>query len=287
MDTRIARWWSVDPRKITYPNLSPYVENGNSPLLFSDQIGDSLILRTPHGSVSEDGKKLSKYVNDFENMVEAEFNDKVDVNIDINSGNVTLNVLNADDLSFQQLIFLGALNQAISPGDPNAETIRITIVGSDNTRAKVPKGEPSSDRVVYGSFKLKAIDITDIKRVNSEAFQKELKGLVTSGSILIHEIVEQTIRQKIEGSGNTISYNDADNIAIDAENLYLGNGITSKGGLLGSIINTGSSVMYGDAVREIDKEENGVKKTFTVTSSVVGGDIRRAPIVKEKTSKDD
>ena len=45
--------------------------------------------------------------------------------------------------------------------------------------------------------------------------------------------------------------------------------------------------MYGDAVREIDKEENGVKKTFTVTSSVVGGDIRRAPIVKEKTSKDD
>ena len=41
-DTRIARWWSIDPRQALYANMSPYNMVGNNPILLTDVNGDSI-----------------------------------------------------------------------------------------------------------------------------------------------------------------------------------------------------------------------------------------------------
>ena len=43
-DSRIARWLSVDPLQKKYPNESPYIFSGNSPLLFKDADGKEKII---------------------------------------------------------------------------------------------------------------------------------------------------------------------------------------------------------------------------------------------------
>jgi len=40
LDTRINRWWSIDPKGAASPWSSPYVVNGNDPLLLVDPFGD-------------------------------------------------------------------------------------------------------------------------------------------------------------------------------------------------------------------------------------------------------
>ena len=38
-DSRVARWWSVDPLEGKYPNTAPYIFAGVSPILFFDPTG--------------------------------------------------------------------------------------------------------------------------------------------------------------------------------------------------------------------------------------------------------
>jgi len=40
LDTRLGRWWSVDPESKLYPNHSNYIYSGNNPILFIDPDGD-------------------------------------------------------------------------------------------------------------------------------------------------------------------------------------------------------------------------------------------------------
>ena len=40
LDTRIARWWGVDPKASSMPWQSPYVSMDNNPILYNDPLGD-------------------------------------------------------------------------------------------------------------------------------------------------------------------------------------------------------------------------------------------------------
>ncbi len=52
-DARIARWFSVDPAKLKYPNESSYVANGNRPTAFNDPLGDDYELVINHDNGNE------------------------------------------------------------------------------------------------------------------------------------------------------------------------------------------------------------------------------------------
>jgi RHS repeat-associated protein len=49
-NSKLGRWWSVDPLDSKYPNLSPYLYSGNNPVLFVDYDGRDFGLKIDHVS---------------------------------------------------------------------------------------------------------------------------------------------------------------------------------------------------------------------------------------------
>jgi len=60
LDTRIGRWWAIDPKTTLTPWESPYVSMGNSPIFSNDPLGD---VQTKYWD-KEDPSKLIEDVDD-------------------------------------------------------------------------------------------------------------------------------------------------------------------------------------------------------------------------------
>ena len=60
LDTRLGRWLSIDPKMSAWE--SPYVSMGNNPLLFNDELGDTIKIFGGKGYVSPPHRTLY-YVN--------------------------------------------------------------------------------------------------------------------------------------------------------------------------------------------------------------------------------
>jgi len=62
-DTRIARWWSIDPKTREFE--SPYAMIGNNPILYFDVLGDTLDLNPGDKQAAQDVKDLAGEYDEF------------------------------------------------------------------------------------------------------------------------------------------------------------------------------------------------------------------------------
>ena len=72
LDTRILRWWSIDPDVSDMPWQSPYLSMDNNPILYNDPMGDKVKYGL-EGGTKADRKRVKKQVN-MRRKIDEEFN---------------------------------------------------------------------------------------------------------------------------------------------------------------------------------------------------------------------
>ncbi len=77
LDTRIGKWYSIDPLQKTYPNLSPYCSMGNNPIRYVDSDGKKLFLSGAQSRI------------DIMNLVPPAYRDRVTITLE---GEVLVNM---------------------------------------------------------------------------------------------------------------------------------------------------------------------------------------------------
>ncbi len=228
-DPRLGRFLSIDRFANKFPYQSPYLFAGNSPIVAIDANGDSLV-------VSGTAQALTK----FKTVIDNKFGGLIETNIDAN-GLVTLNHVGSGPLTEQQQAFLNELNKTI---DLNTSKVGIAVLENDK-------------RIIVGSFALEAIDIADI-----EKFGEGNDKVSTSSGALIHEITEQTDKQR-NGTGFESAHN---NVAIPAENAVNGSErVPGTDDFSGATKNPNGTISGDIKFKAKDLKNGGTVKTVKMT----------------------
>jgi RHS repeat-associated protein len=183
-DSRLGRWLSVDPIGREYPNHSPFIFAGASPIAFLDPDGQRIILFVEK-TYEEQGGTVVEVYNGKE-VIESIINEGLGGQFKANlvplpSGlgfelELTPTGGDASKLTTKQEAFYNALTITID--DPDITILNVV--------------ENSAD-IDIGSYQLQTIDVGDMNKFNANG-DESTGG--TSQGYLIHEISEQAGAQK-------------------------------------------------------------------------------------------
>ena len=177
-DPSIGRWNGVDALSEKYLSLSPFAYGANNPMVFIDVNGDSLRLT------------IARNFEKFENLLSGAFAGKVAANVNRKTGITTFSIVEEQELNEQESIGFSILNRITN----DAVTIEIQLADHST---------PGSENVTHGNWVLEALDLDDI----GVLLEDNNPDGMTARGVLVHEIVEQYLKQMGEmAEGRQFTY---------------------------------------------------------------------------------
>ena len=253
-DTRLARWWSLDPVSYETPWESPYVLMGNNPILYNDVLGDKIRIKNIPRATKHDEKPAS--IGRFVRAINRHSSVKVKYNKE--DGLLSLKNPNAVGKNEFEMQLISAITS-------QEQTITLEL-------------DPKIKMVPYDAFAYLTVDVGDFYKSSSKAFKLNL----------LHIIVERMAIKDYDANARRVGenpdqteFNQAHTKALEAEakllsQFYPNNNTTYSGSLEKNEYENVKKKSQDIVIRFTDVQQNIKVKVDRYQGNVIRAKVKKS-----------